>query len=50
VVGNVVMARQLDSVLVSLFPNARLVFALTMFGAMLVGITAAARARRITRA
>ena len=50
VVGNVVMARKLDSVLLSLFPNARLVFALTMLAAIAIAIAAAVRARQITRA
>jgi hypothetical protein len=49
-VGNVVMARRLDSVLLSLFPGARLVFALTMIGAMLVAMASALRMRQITRA
>ncbi|HEX4422084.1 MAG TPA: serine/threonine-protein kinase [Kofleriaceae bacterium] len=50
VVGKVVMARQLDSVLVSLFPGARLVFELALVGAILVAIGAALRMRQITRA
>jgi predicted Ser/Thr protein kinase len=50
VVGNVVMARRLDSVLLSLFPGARLVFALTMIGAIAVVIVCALRTRQITRA
>jgi predicted Ser/Thr protein kinase len=49
-VGSVVMARRLDSVLPSLFPGARLVFTLTMLGAMAVAIGAALRMRHITRA
>jgi serine/threonine protein kinase len=50
VVGKVVMARHLDSVLLSLFPGARLVFALTMIGAMLVAIGSVLRMRQIIRA
>jgi serine/threonine protein kinase len=50
VVGNVVMARKLDSVLLSLFPFARLVFALTMIGALGIAIASVWRMRRITRA
>ena len=50
VVGDVVMARKLDSVLLSLFPGARLVFALTMIGAMTVAMASALRMRHITRA
>ena len=50
VVGNVVMARRLDSVLLSLFPGARLVFALAMVGALAVAIGCALRTRQITRA
>ena len=49
-VGDVVMARKLDSVLLSLFPGARLVFTLTMLGAMAVAIASALRMRQITRA
>src|SRR5262249_17879385 len=50
VVGNVVMARRLDSVLLSLFPGARLVFALTMLVALATALVAALRMRQITRA
>jgi hypothetical protein len=50
VVGKVVMARHLDSVLPSLFPGARLVFALTMIAAVLVAIGSALRMRQIIRA
>jgi hypothetical protein len=50
VVGNVVMARRLDSVLLSLFPGARLMFALTMVGAIVAAIACALRTRQITRA
>jgi hypothetical protein len=50
VVGKVVMARHLDSVLLSLFPGARLVFALAMIGAMLVAIGSVLRMRQIIRA
>jgi predicted Ser/Thr protein kinase len=49
-VGDVVMARKLDSVLLSLFPGARLVFTLAMIGAMGVAIASALRMRQITRA
>jgi hypothetical protein len=49
-VGDVVMARKLDSVLLSLFPGARLVFALTMLGAMLVATASALRMRQLVRA
>jgi Protein kinase domain/Putative zinc-finger len=49
-VGDVVMARKLDSVLLSLFPGARLVFTLTMLGAMAIAIASALRMRQITRA
>jgi hypothetical protein len=48
VVGDVVMARKLDSVLLSLFPGARLVFALAMIAAILLGAAAALTMRRIT--
>jgi hypothetical protein len=44
------MARKLDSVLLSLFPFARLVFALTMIGALGIAIASVWRMRRITRA
>ena len=50
VVGNVVMARKLDSVLLSLFPGARLVFALAMIAALLAAVASALRMRQITRA
>jgi hypothetical protein len=50
VVGEVVMARKLDSVLLSLFPGALLVFTLTMLGAIAVAIVSALRMRQITRA
>jgi protein kinase-like protein len=50
VVGNVVMARRLDGVLLSLFPGARLMFALAMIGAIAVALAAALRMRQITRA
>jgi hypothetical protein len=50
VVGNVVMARRLDSVLLSLFPGARLVFALTMIAAVAAAVACALRTRQITRA
>jgi predicted Ser/Thr protein kinase len=47
IVGDVVMARKLDSVLLSLFPGARLVFALAMLGALAVAATSALRMRQI---
>jgi hypothetical protein len=50
VVGNVVMARRLDSVLLSLFPGARLMFALAMVGAIAVALASALRMRQITQA
>jgi hypothetical protein len=50
VVGHVVMARKVDSVLLSLFPGARLVFALTMLGAIAVAAASWLRMRQITRA
>jgi len=50
VVGNVVMARKLDSVLLSLFPGARLVFTLAMLGAIALAGVSALRTRQITRA
>jgi serine/threonine protein kinase len=50
VVGNVVMARKVDSVLLSLFPGARFVFTLAMLGALAVAIVAWLRTRMITRA
>ncbi|HEX5060482.1 MAG TPA: protein kinase, partial [Kofleriaceae bacterium] len=46
-IAHVVMARPLDGVL-SLFPGARLVFALTAFGALLLAATTYVSARRIT--
>ncbi len=49
VIGHVVMARRIDGVL-SLFPGARLVFALTMLGALLLATGTALRARTITGA
>jgi serine/threonine protein kinase len=50
VVGHVVMARRLDSVLLSLFPGARLVFALTMIAAVATALASGLRMRQITRA
>jgi hypothetical protein len=50
VVGKVVMARQLDSVLLSLFPGARFVFTLTMLGAIVIASGSALRMRQISRA
>ncbi|HET7500333.1 MAG TPA: serine/threonine-protein kinase [Kofleriaceae bacterium] len=50
VVGHVVMARRLDSVLLSLFPGARLMFALAMIVAIAVATLGAVRTRQITRA
>jgi serine/threonine protein kinase len=50
VVGHVVMARRLDSVLLSLFPGARLMFALTMIAAIATAVASAMRMRQITRA
>ncbi len=47
IVGDVVMARKLDSVLLSLFPGARLVFALAMLGALAVALTSAVWMRQI---
>ncbi|HEX3764193.1 MAG TPA: hypothetical protein VHW23_36115, partial [Kofleriaceae bacterium] len=47
IVGDVVMARKLDSVLLSLFPGARGVFALAMLGALAVALTSALRMRQI---
>jgi hypothetical protein len=49
-VGHVVMARRLDSVLLSLFPGARLVFALTMIAAIATALASGLRMRQITRA
>jgi hypothetical protein len=48
IVGDVVMARKLDSVLLSLFPGARLVFALAMLGALAVATAWALWMRQIT--
>jgi predicted Ser/Thr protein kinase len=48
-IGRVVMARPLASVL-TLFPGARVVFALAMVGALALAILTAVRARRITGA
>ena len=47
VVGDVVMARRIDSVLLSLFPGARLVFALTMIAAIAIAIASVLRMRQI---
>jgi hypothetical protein len=47
IVGDVVMARKLDSVLLSLFPGARLVFALAMLGALAVATASALWMRQI---
>jgi serine/threonine protein kinase len=47
IVGDVVMARRIDSVLLSLFPGARLVFALTMIAALALAIASALRMRQI---
>jgi serine/threonine protein kinase len=47
VVGDVVMARRIDSVLLSLFPGARRVFALTMLAALLLATASALRMRQI---
>jgi serine/threonine protein kinase len=47
IVGDVVMARRFDSVLLSLFPGARLVFALAMLGALAVALVSAVRMRQI---
>jgi hypothetical protein len=46
-IAHVVMARPLDGVL-SLFPGARIVFALTAIGALVLAIAAVLRARGIT--
>jgi hypothetical protein len=46
IVGDVVMARELDSVL-SLFPGARLVFALAMLGALAVAVGSALWTRQL---
>jgi hypothetical protein len=48
-IAHVVMARPLDGVL-SLFPGARLVFALTAFAALLLAATTYANARKLTNA
>ena len=48
IVGDVVMARKLDSVLLSLFPGARLVFTLTMLVAIAAAFAAALRMRQLT--
>jgi serine/threonine protein kinase len=50
VVGHVVMARKLDSVLPSLFPGARLVLTLAMVAAVAGAIASALRMRQIMRA
>jgi protein kinase-like protein len=47
IVGDVVMARKLDSVLLSLFPGARLVFALAMLGALAVAVASALWMRQL---
>jgi hypothetical protein len=47
IVGDVVMARRIDSVLLSLFPGARRVFALTMLAALLLATASALRMRQI---
>jgi len=47
IVGDVVMARKLDSVLLSLFPGARLMFTLAMLSAVAVAIASALWMRRI---
>jgi len=47
IVGDVVMARKLDSVLLSLFPGARLVFALAMIGALAVAVASALWMRQL---
>ena len=48
VVGDVVMARKLDSVLLSLFPGARLVFTLAMLAAIALASASALRGRQLT--
>jgi hypothetical protein len=48
IVGDVVMSRRLDSVLLSLFPGARLVFTLAMIGALGLAVAAALRMRQLT--
>ena len=50
VVGTVVMARRLDSVLLSLFPGARGMFTLAMIAALATALASALRMRQITRA
>ncbi len=47
IVGDVVMARKLDSVLLSLFPGARLVFALAMLAALAVATASTLWMRQI---
>jgi hypothetical protein len=47
IVGDVVMARRIDSVLLSLFPGALRVFALTMIAALALAIASALRMRQI---
>ena len=47
--ARVVMARRIDTVL-SLFPGARLVFALALVGCVLLAIATAIRARQVTDA
>jgi hypothetical protein len=48
-IGSVVMARELGGGL-ALFPHARLLFALAMFGALGLFVATALRARQITNA
>jgi predicted Ser/Thr protein kinase len=50
IVGSVVMARKLDSVLLSLFPGARLVFALALIAALALAIAAFLRTRQVALA
>ncbi|HEY0192372.1 MAG TPA: protein kinase [Kofleriaceae bacterium] len=50
VVGNVVMARRLDSVLRSVFPGARRMFELALLATLLLAALAALRARQISHA
>jgi hypothetical protein len=45
-----VMARKLDSVLLSLFPGARFVFTLAMLGAIAIAGVSGLRMRAISRA
>ncbi|HMG23469.1 MAG TPA: serine/threonine-protein kinase [Kofleriaceae bacterium] len=47
IVGDVVMARKLDSVLLSLFPGARLVFALLMMAAIAIAVASTLWMRQI---